>query len=114
MATEEGRPEILSVNFAVTGIHRRHNHSAALEIRAPHGHVAFEGDHIEPSTPEGWDVLVTGEGPTLLTPGHQPAFQRTHATLPGASAEVFLTRRRPGPRQPRPPEKANRRPEKGH
>ena len=63
VVTEDGRPEIFPVNFSlhgrtvvfVTG-------SATMEARAPLGHVAFEADHIDPSTHEGWDVVVSGEG----------------------------------------------------
>jgi hypothetical protein len=63
VVTEHGRPEIFPVNFAlhdrtvvfVTG-------SAVMQAWAPLGHVAFEVDHIDPGTHEGWDVVVRGEG----------------------------------------------------
>jgi nitroimidazol reductase NimA-like FMN-containing flavoprotein (pyridoxamine 5'-phosphate oxidase superfamily) len=63
VVTAAGRPEIFPVNFAlhvrtvvfVTG-------SAIMQARAPLGHVAFEADHIDPMTHEGWDVVVSGEG----------------------------------------------------
>lgn len=63
VVTEDGRPEIFPVNFAlhgrtivfVTG-------SATVEARAPLGHVAFEADSIDPVNHEGWDVVVSGEG----------------------------------------------------
>ena len=61
--TQDGRPTIFPVNFAlhgrtvvfVTG-------SAVMQARAPLGHVAFEADDIDASTHEGWDVVVSGEG----------------------------------------------------
>ena len=63
VVTADGRPEIFPVNFAlhgrtvvfITG-------SAVLQERAPLGHVAFEADHVDPATHEGWDVVVSGEG----------------------------------------------------
>ncbi|HMK96622.1 MAG TPA: pyridoxamine 5'-phosphate oxidase family protein [Acidimicrobiales bacterium] len=63
VVTVDGRPEIFPVNFAlhgrtvvfVTG-------SATMTSRAPLGHVAFEADHIDPISHEGWDVVVSGEG----------------------------------------------------
>ena len=63
IVTGEGRPQIFPVNFAV------HGHtvvfmtgSQIIRTWAPLGHVAFEADHIDPATHEGWDVVVTGEG----------------------------------------------------
>jgi nitroimidazol reductase NimA-like FMN-containing flavoprotein (pyridoxamine 5'-phosphate oxidase superfamily) len=63
VVTRDGRPEIFPVNYAV------HGHtvvfitgSAVMQAWAPLGHVAFEADYIDPSTHEGWDVVVTGEG----------------------------------------------------
>jgi uncharacterized protein len=63
IVTGEGRPQIFPVNFAVrartvvfiTGSH-------IIQTWAPLGHVAFEADHIDRATHEGWDVMVTGEG----------------------------------------------------
>ena len=63
VVTADGRPEIFPVNFSlhgrtvafVTG-------SAVLQARAPLGHVAFEADHIDQASHEGWDVVVRGEG----------------------------------------------------
>lgn len=63
VVTGEGRPEIFPVNFVlhdrtvvfVTG-------SLILLSWAPFGHVAFEADHIDGTTHEGWDVVVKGEG----------------------------------------------------
>jgi nitroimidazol reductase NimA-like FMN-containing flavoprotein (pyridoxamine 5'-phosphate oxidase superfamily) len=63
VVTDQGRPEIFPVNFSlhgrtvvfVTG-------SAVMQAWAPLGHVAFEADSIDPSTHEGWDVVVSGEG----------------------------------------------------
>ena len=63
VVTADGRPEIFPVNFA---LHGRTvvflTGSAVLLERAPLGHVAFEADHVDPSTREGWDVVVSGEG----------------------------------------------------
>lgn len=63
VVTGDGRPQIFPVNFAI------HGHtvvfitsSHVIETWAPLGHVAFEVDHIDPGTHEGWDVVVTGEG----------------------------------------------------
>ncbi len=63
IVTGEGRPQIFPVNFAV------HGHTVVfitgshiIQTWAPLGHVAFEADHIDPATHEGWDVVVTGEG----------------------------------------------------
>jgi nitroimidazol reductase NimA-like FMN-containing flavoprotein (pyridoxamine 5'-phosphate oxidase superfamily) len=63
VVTGDGRPVIFPVNYAVrndtvvfvTG-------SAVLQARAPLGHMAFEVDIVDPSTHEGWDVVVSGEG----------------------------------------------------
>jgi hypothetical protein len=63
VVTSDGRPEIFPVNYVVrndtvvfvTG-------SAVLQARAPLGHVAFEVDFVDPSSHEGWDVVVTGVG----------------------------------------------------
>jgi len=63
VVTEEGRPEIFPVNFALQG--RTvvfQTASAVLLARAPLGHVAFEADQVDTSTHEGWDVVVRGEG----------------------------------------------------
>jgi uncharacterized protein len=63
IVTGEGRPEIFPVNFTVHG----HTvvfttNSSKIQAWAPLGHVAFEADHIDLATHEGWDVVVTGEG----------------------------------------------------
>jgi len=63
VVTSDGRPEIFPVNYVVrndtvvfvTG-------SAVLQARAPLGHIAFEVDLVDPSSHEGWDVVVSGEG----------------------------------------------------
>lgn len=63
VVTDQGRPEVFPVNFAlhgrslvfVTG-------SAVMQAWAPLGHVAFEADQVDMSTHEGWDVVVSGEG----------------------------------------------------
>lgn len=63
VVTSEGRPEIFPVNFALRG---RSivvvTSSPVIRARAPLGHVAFEADHVDPETHEGWDVVVSGEG----------------------------------------------------
>jgi nitroimidazol reductase NimA-like FMN-containing flavoprotein (pyridoxamine 5'-phosphate oxidase superfamily) len=63
VVTSEGRPEIFPVNYRV---HDRTvvfvTGSKVLQARAPLGHVAFEVDVIDPSSHEGWDVVVSGEG----------------------------------------------------
>jgi nitroimidazol reductase NimA-like FMN-containing flavoprotein (pyridoxamine 5'-phosphate oxidase superfamily) len=63
VVTEEGRPAIFPVNFA---LHDRTvvfvTSSPLLLARAPLGHVAFEADMVDPATHEGWDVVVSGEG----------------------------------------------------
>jgi nitroimidazol reductase NimA-like FMN-containing flavoprotein (pyridoxamine 5'-phosphate oxidase superfamily) len=63
VVTGDGRPEILPVNFV---LHERTvaflTGSAVLQRWAPLGHVAFEADHIDLATHEGWDVVVIGEG----------------------------------------------------
>ncbi|HTV10337.1 MAG TPA: pyridoxamine 5'-phosphate oxidase family protein [Acidimicrobiales bacterium] len=63
VVTNDGRPEVFPVNFA---LHGRTivfvTESATMRSRAPLGHVAFEADHIDPVTHEGWDVVVSGEG----------------------------------------------------
>jgi len=63
VVTQDGRPEIFPVNFAlhgrtvvfVTG-------STTMTAWAPLGHVAFEADQVDPVSHEGWDVVVSGEG----------------------------------------------------
>jgi nitroimidazol reductase NimA-like FMN-containing flavoprotein (pyridoxamine 5'-phosphate oxidase superfamily) len=63
VVTDQGRPEIFPVNFAlhgrtvvfITG-------SSVMQAWAPLGHVAFEADSVDLSTHEGWDVVVSGEG----------------------------------------------------
>jgi uncharacterized protein len=63
VVTGEGRPEIFPVNFAVRGGTVVFlTGSEVMKAWAPLGHVAFEADHIDRSTHEGWDVVVTGEG----------------------------------------------------
>lgn len=63
VVTDEGRPEIFLVNFAVHGRTVVFvTGSAVIQARAPLGHVAFEADYIDTSTHEGWDVVVSGEG----------------------------------------------------
>jgi len=63
VVTGDGRPEIVPVNYIV---HDRTivfgTGSAVLKARAPLGHVAFEVDIVDPSSHEGWDVVVRGEG----------------------------------------------------
>ena len=116
VVTGEGRPEIFPVNYAV------HGHtvvfitgSAVMQAWAPLGHVAFEADHIDPATHEGWDVVVTGEGADItdsrdpqalaahayaiksapraqrpLDIDTEPAFQRAPALHPGPGRELLL------------------------
>ena len=63
VVADHERPEIFPVNFVlhektvafVTG-------SPLLQAWAPLGKVAFEADWIDPSSHEGWDVVVTGVG----------------------------------------------------
>lgn len=63
VVTEDGRPEIFPINFALEGRTVVFGTaSSVLLSRAPLGHVAFEADSIDPSTQEGWDVVVSGEG----------------------------------------------------
>ena len=63
VVTGEGRPEIFPVNFGVRGDTVVFTTgSAVMQAWAPLGHVAFEADYIDPTTHEGWDVVVTGEG----------------------------------------------------
>jgi nitroimidazol reductase NimA-like FMN-containing flavoprotein (pyridoxamine 5'-phosphate oxidase superfamily) len=63
VVTGDGRPEIFPVNFIV---HERTvafvTGSAVLKARAPLGYVAFEVDVVDPSSHEGWDVVVSGTG----------------------------------------------------
>lgn len=63
VVTGEGRPVIFPVNFV---LHKKTvvfvTESSTLIRWAPFGHVAFEADHIDPVSHEGWDVLVQGEG----------------------------------------------------
>jgi hypothetical protein len=63
VVTEDCRPEIFLVNYA---LHDRtltfKTSSRVILDRAPLGHVLFEVDHVDPSTREGWDVVVSGEG----------------------------------------------------
>lgn len=63
VVTAEGRPEIFPVNFAVQGrTVVMVTASSVLIERAPLGHVAFEADHIDVESRQGWDVVVSGEG----------------------------------------------------
>ena len=63
VVNDQGRPEIFPVNFV---LHDRTvafaTASGVLKSWAPLGHVAFEADMIDPTTREGWDVVVLGEG----------------------------------------------------
>jgi nitroimidazol reductase NimA-like FMN-containing flavoprotein (pyridoxamine 5'-phosphate oxidase superfamily) len=63
VVNDQGRPEIFPVNFV---LHDRTvafaTASEVLQSWAPLGHVAFEADIIDPTTREGWDVVVAGEG----------------------------------------------------
>ena len=93
VVTQDGRPTIFPVNFTlhgrtvvfVTG-------SAMMQARAPLGHVAFEADDIDPSTHEGWDVVVSGEGADItgsLDAQSLMARERQDRSL-GAGAERAL------------------------
>lgn len=63
VVTSDGRPEILPVNYVVrNGTVVFVTGSAVLQARAPLGHIAFEVDIVDPSSHEGWDVVVSGEG----------------------------------------------------
>lgn len=63
VVTSEGRPEIFPVNFVLDGRTVVFSTSSQVLIqRAPLGHVALEADSIDPTTHEGWDVVVSGEG----------------------------------------------------
>ena len=80
VVTEDGRPEIFPINFALEGRTVIFGTSSSVLLgRAPLGHVAFEADSIDPSTHEGWDVVVSGEGADMtdsLDPGSVAA--RSH------------------------------------
>jgi uncharacterized protein len=72
VVTKEGHPEIFPVNFDVRG----HTvvfitGSPVIQASAPLGHLAFEADCVDPTTHEGWDVVVTGEGADV-TDSHDP------------------------------------------
>jgi uncharacterized protein len=81
VVTGEGRPQIFPVNFAVHGrtvVFITGSH--VIETWAPLGHVAFEADHIDPATHEGWDVVVTGEGADITDARDEQALiARTYA-----------------------------------
>jgi len=63
VVTVEGGPEIFPVNFAVRGRTVVFvTGSDTIATRASLGRVAFEADHIDPETREGWDVVVRGDG----------------------------------------------------
>lgn len=63
VVTADGHPEIFPVNFALEGRSVVFSTGSRLLIeRAPLGHIAFEADSIDPTTHEGWDVVVSGEG----------------------------------------------------
>lgn len=63
VVNDQGRPEIFPVNFVLHGRTVAFaTGSEVLASRAPLGHVAFEADIIDPTTHEGWDVVVAGEG----------------------------------------------------
>jgi nitroimidazol reductase NimA-like FMN-containing flavoprotein (pyridoxamine 5'-phosphate oxidase superfamily) len=63
VVNDQGRPEIFPVNFVLHGRTVAFaTGSEVLATRAPLGHVAFEADIIDPTTREGWDVVVAGEG----------------------------------------------------
>ena len=63
VVTADGHPEIFPVNFALEGRSVVFSTGSRLLIaRAPLGHIAFETDSIDPTTHEGWDVVVSGEG----------------------------------------------------
>ena len=63
VVNDQGRPEIFPVNFVLRGRTVAFSTaSVVLQSRAPLGHVAFEADVIDPTTHEGWDVVVSGEG----------------------------------------------------
>ena len=63
VVTGEGRPQIFPVNYEVrNGTIVFVTGSAVVQARAPLGHVAFEVDHVDLSSHEGWDVVVSGVG----------------------------------------------------
>jgi uncharacterized protein len=83
VVTAEGHPEIFPVNFAVHGRTVVFiTGSAVIKERAPLAHVAFEADHIDPSTHEGWDVVVVGEGQDITdSVDHVSLVARSQAVL---------------------------------
>jgi uncharacterized protein len=89
VVTGEGRPEIFPVNFSVRG----HTvvfitGSPVIQAWAPLGHVAFEADLIDPSTHEGWDVVVTGEGADITDSRDSLALTaRSYAIRPWAPGQ---------------------------
>ena len=59
---EAGSPVIVPVNYALdrTGIVFRSTVGAKLDAAARGRPVAFEIDHLDPTTRSGWSVVVTG------------------------------------------------------
>jgi hypothetical protein len=63
VVVDQARPEIFPVNFV---LHERTvafaTSSPLLLTWAPLGKIAFEADWVDPSSHEGWDVVVSGVG----------------------------------------------------
>ena len=82
VVNDKGRPEIFPVNFV---LHERtiafSTASEVLQAWAPLGHVAFEADMIDPTTREGWDVVVTGEGADITDAVDQVSLQTRSGPL---------------------------------
>jgi uncharacterized protein len=78
----------LPVNFGVAGdriIFRTDTGSHLREVLG--GEVAFEIDHAEPETGEGWSVLIRGTGEELTLEQVHELLHRTHGTVPHPWAE---------------------------
>jgi nitroimidazol reductase NimA-like FMN-containing flavoprotein (pyridoxamine 5'-phosphate oxidase superfamily) len=57
----DGQPLVFPVNYAVSGTHVVFRTDPGTKLHAADGkRVAFEIDHAEPFTHEGWSVLVVG------------------------------------------------------
>ena len=78
----------LPVNFGVAGsriIFRTDVGSHLREVLG--GHVAFEVDHAEPETGQGWSVLIRGHAEELSLQQVHDLLQSTHGVVPHPWAE---------------------------
>jgi nitroimidazol reductase NimA-like FMN-containing flavoprotein (pyridoxamine 5'-phosphate oxidase superfamily) len=93
----EDQPAIFPVNYILDGEEVLYRTGEESELsKAGLTHVAFEVDHIDPSTHQGWSVLVQGRADDLagaIDGTSQRLRRRTlHTWAPGTRDRIFVIR----------------------